>query len=100
MGELLHADLRQLQVEFRPVIGAVHGKGLVAGIHIVQPGTTDPDSVLAHRIVMECFQRGLLMFAPVGMATVKICPPLIITPDAMQEGLQVLREAFRAATKG
>jgi len=37
-----------------------------------------------------------LMFSPVGFggATIKICPPLIITKEAIQEGLEVLNKAF------
>lgn len=40
--------------------------------------------------------KGLLMFMPVGFggATVKICPPLIISDDALAESLHVFEEAF------
>ena len=36
------------------------------------------------------------MFAPVGFGggTVKICPPLVIDRDQVEEGLAVLDEAF------
>ena len=36
-----------------------------------------------------CFQRGNLFFAPVGKgyAAVKLCPPLSITRDAIDDGL-------------
>jgi 4-aminobutyrate aminotransferase / (S)-3-amino-2-methylpropionate transaminase / 5-aminovalerate transaminase len=99
VGEILHDGLRRLRGEFESVIGAVHGKGLVGGVHIVRLGGTDPDGALAHAIVMECFYRGLLMFAPVGFggATIKICPPLVIEADAVRDGLEVLREAFKTA---
>ena len=101
VGEVLHAGLRELRDEFGQVIGAVHGKGLVAGVHVVQPQTSDPNGDLAHRVVIECFERGLLMFDPVGVgkATVKVCPPLVITADAVREGLDVLWEAFAAVLR-
>ncbi len=101
VGEILHDGLRLLQSEFEPIIGAVHGRGLVAGVHVVRPGSTEPDGDLAHAVVMQCFHRGLLMFAPVGLggATIKICPPLVIEADAVREGLEVVREAFRAVLK-
>ena len=43
--------------------------------------------------------KGLLMFAPVGLgaATVKICPPLTITEDAVLDGLAALSEAIAEA---
>jgi 4-aminobutyrate aminotransferase-like enzyme len=44
-------------------------------------------------------EKGVLMFAPVGfgMATVKICPPLVITKDALEESCDALDEAFAEA---
>jgi len=80
-------------------IGCVAGKGLVAGVACVRPGTTEPDSDLAFRVVQHAMQKGVLMFAPVGygMGTVKISPPLVITEDAMNESLDVLEEAFAEA---
>ncbi|MFT5493923.1 MAG: 4-aminobutyrate aminotransferase/(S)-3-amino-2-methylpropionate transaminase, partial [Limisphaerales bacterium] len=43
--------------------------------------------------------KGLLLFAPVGAwgQTVKICPPLTITREAMEEGLSVLSECVDEA---
>jgi 4-aminobutyrate aminotransferase-like enzyme len=39
------------------------------------------------------------MFAPVGAwgQTVKICPPLTMKQDALEEGIAVLHEAFDQA---
>jgi 4-aminobutyrate aminotransferase-like enzyme len=36
------------------------------------------------------------MFAPVGFggATIKICPPLVITEPALRESLEAFAEAF------
>ena len=98
MGEILHAELRRLQDE-RPEFGRVDGKGLVAGVACVRPGTTEPDGALAGRIVEKCIQKGVLMFSPVGFggATVKICPPLVINEEALRESLDVLREAVAEA---
>ena len=95
MGELLLAELRRIQKRFPQTLGWVGGRGLVAGVHIVHPGTTDPDGELAMRINEACFRAGLLMFAPVGMggACVKIAPPLVITESALREGLAVFEAA-------
>ena len=42
---------------------------------------------LAHRATELCFQKGLLLFAPVGAwgQTIKICPPLTITEEALRK---------------
>jgi len=101
MGDILHSVLREIQRRHSDVVGAVHGKGLVAGLHMVKPGTKDPDGDLAFRAVEACMRKGLLMFSPVGFggATIKISPPLVITEDALREGAEVLDEAIGEAKR-
>lgn len=81
-------------------IGSVNGKGLVAALQVVKPGTTEPDKPLASRIVLRCVRNGVLLFAPVGVggATIKVNPPLCITQEALEEGLELLRECVIAET--
>jgi 4-aminobutyrate aminotransferase-like enzyme len=94
LGELLHARLLAMKARF-PQIGDVAGKGLVAGLSIVRPGTKEPDADAAFDLVWRTIQKGVLMFAPVGFAggTVKICPPLSITQAALEESLTAFEEA-------
>jgi 4-aminobutyrate aminotransferase-like enzyme len=94
--------LKKIQAKYPKVIGHVTAKGLVAGMQTVKPGTKDPDHDLAHRIIELCYQRGLLLFAPVGAwgQTVKIAPPLCTPLDALEEGLTVLAEATDLAVAG
>jgi 4-aminobutyrate aminotransferase / (S)-3-amino-2-methylpropionate transaminase / 5-aminovalerate transaminase len=91
--------LKKIQAQHPSVIGHVTAKGLVAGMQAVKAGTKDPDHDLAHRIIEMCYQRGLLLFAPVGAwgQTVKIAPPLSIPREALEEGLTVLEEVTRLA---
>ena len=42
MGEILQPELHRLGERFAPYIGAVHGKGLVASLHMVKPGGIEP----------------------------------------------------------
>ncbi|MBM3496847.1 MAG: aspartate aminotransferase family protein [Armatimonadetes bacterium] len=99
MGDVLLPGLHALQAEHPDRMGHVTGKGLVAGIQVVKPGTKDPDPDAAHRIVEECFRAGLLLFAPVGVggACVKIAPPLCISEAAIRDGLAALTEAAHRA---
>ena len=96
MGELLHDSLHGLKNKYDSVIGSVQGKGLVAGLHMIKNAANEPDGELAWEIVNSCFEKGLLMFAPVGFggATVKICPPLVISEELIGEGLAVLDESI------
>jgi 4-aminobutyrate aminotransferase-like enzyme len=77
----------------------VDGKGLVAGLHCVTPGTKEPDGDLAWDVVRRSIEKGVLMFSPVGYggATVKIAPPLVITEDAVLDSVSALEEAFAEA---
>ena len=98
-GAVLHDGLQEIKARHADVCGAVMGKGMVAGVHMVRPGGIEPDGELAGRIVDLCVEKGLLMFHPVGLgnATVKIAPPLITPEDAVKEGLEVLEEAIQEA---
>ena len=95
MGKILIPELHRIKAKHPAVLGCVQGKGLVAGIQVVKPGTKEPDAATALKINEACFRKGLLMFAPVAASgeCVKIAPPLTITEDALRESLQVLEEA-------
>jgi len=94
-GAILHHRLQSLAARM-PQIGCVAGKGLVAGVACVKPGTSEPDADIAFDVVRRAMQKGVLMFAPVGFgsATVKISPPLVIPADAIEESVDALEEAF------
>jgi len=96
MGNILFDGLSKLKNKYDSVIGAIHGKGLVAGVQLIKPGGIEPYGDLAFDVVSRCIEKGLLFFAPVGFggATIKICPPLVITEEAIMDGLQVIDEAF------
>ena len=100
LGKILLDRLRAMQPRF-PFMGRVDGIGLVVAINVVRPGTKDPDGDLAWEIIRSCVEKGLLLFTPVGFggASVKICPPLCITEEALQEGLAVLEESLVEASK-
>ena len=95
LGEILTPELRRIAAKYPKILGCVQGKGLVAGIQVVKKGTKEPDSEMALKINEKCFHKGLLMFAPVGIAgeCLKIAPPLTITEDALRDGIKVLEEA-------
>jgi len=99
MEPVLLDGLRQIAADFPGLIGAVRGRGLVAALHMVRGKALEPDADLAFAIVEKAFQKGLLLFAPVGLGggTVKICPPLTIGDEAIRDGLSALRESITEA---
>jgi 4-aminobutyrate aminotransferase-like enzyme len=96
MGEILQPELRRVAARFPSHVGAVHGKGLVASLHMIKPGGIEPDPELASAIVRSSVEKGLLMFAPVGYAgaSVKVSPPLVITEEPLRESIAVIEEAL------
>lgn len=95
MGDILVPELNRIRNKYPDVLGCVHGKGLVAGIQVVKEKTKEPDPKTAFLINEKCFHKGLLMFAPVGSGgeCLKICPPLVISEEALKEGIDVLEES-------
>lgn len=95
LGKVLKPGLKKIQAKYPDVLGCVISKGLVAGIQVVKKGTKEPDPATAVKINEKCFHKGLLMFAPVGIAgeCIKISPPLVITKKALIEGINTLEEA-------
>ncbi|MEX2303542.1 MAG: aspartate aminotransferase family protein [Bryobacterales bacterium] len=100
MGELLHKHLREIAAQY-PEIAAVMGRGLVAGVIMVDPQSGEPDGELAFDIVQRSIEKGLLLFSPVGFkgGTVKICPPLMITAEAIEDSMTAFREALTVAVE-
>jgi 4-aminobutyrate aminotransferase/diaminobutyrate-pyruvate transaminase/4-aminobutyrate aminotransferase/(S)-3-amino-2-methylpropionate transaminase len=95
VGSVLHRKLCELAAR-TPRIGRLDGKGLVAGLACITPGTKEPDGDLAWDVVRRTVEKGVLMFSPVGFggATIKICPPLVITEAAILDSVVALEEAF------
>jgi len=95
MGAIMLPELKRIREKHPEVLGCLQGKGLVAGIQVVKPGTKTPDPDTALRINIACFHKGVLMFAPVAACgeCLKIAPPLTIAEDALRESLEVFEKA-------
>jgi 4-aminobutyrate aminotransferase / (S)-3-amino-2-methylpropionate transaminase / 5-aminovalerate transaminase len=95
MGDIMIPELQRIRNKYPDILGCLQGKGLVAGIQVVKKGTKTPDPETAVKINEKCFHKGLLMFAPVGIAgeCLKIAPPLVITEDPLIESIAVFEES-------
>jgi len=98
VGGVLHQKLLEVQSR-HPQLGAVLGRGLVAGVICAHPGTREPDGNLAWEAVRRSVEKGVLMFSPVGFqgSTVKISPPLVITGEAILDSVAAFEEAVAEA---
>ena len=95
MEGVLMPRLAAIQARYPSRLGCLHGRGLVAGIQVVRAGTKVPDPETALAINVASLRKGVLMFAPVGIAgeCLKIAPPLTIAEDALVESAEAFGEA-------
>ena len=100
IGDQLLRGLRDLG-EGDDAVGDVRGKGLMAAIELVEPGTDTPDVAAAARLMEETRARGLL----VGKGgkygnVVRMAPPLTLTEAEADEGLSILGDSLAALRHG
>lgn len=89
--------LRDLQGE-SPIVGDVRGVGLMIAVEFIEPGADkEPNSEAVQRILNRCLEDGLLMY-PCGhwTQTIRLIPPLTITREQVDQGLEVFRRAVLA----
>jgi 4-aminobutyrate aminotransferase-like enzyme len=102
MGTILHDRLNALKEKFG-CIGDVRGRGLMAGIEIVEDRKTKaPALALGKAIGDRAYELGLwanLSSHPSFGGAFRIAPPITITEHELLSGLGILEEAF-ATTPG
>jgi 4-aminobutyrate aminotransferase len=81
-----------------PEIVEVRGKGLMIGVEFGDPVSGDPDAELTADVMQEAKAEGLLV-GKGGLFgnTLRIAPPLSITEEEADEGLEKLRKAINRA---
>ncbi|MFO8013839.1 MAG: aspartate aminotransferase family protein [Phycisphaerae bacterium] len=85
MGQYLRRRLLELKQEM-PVIAEVRGVGLMVGVDLAQNGTDLVAACLAKGLHVNCTHETVL----------RIMPPLTITREQLDEGLDLLAGAMRA----
>ncbi|MEU6052782.1 aspartate aminotransferase family protein [Streptomyces xanthochromogenes] len=96
VGGLLIERLRAICAQL-PVVREVRGRGLMAGIELVQPGTdrANPEAAAA---VLEAAREGGLLIGKGGghdTSVLRIAPPLTLTVAEAEEGAAILERALR-----
>jgi 4-aminobutyrate aminotransferase len=98
IGEYTMKRLMGMQ-ETHKIIGDVRGKGLMIGVELVKDRKTKAPAVEERdRLIMEAFGRGLLLLGA-GPSSIRLAPPLIITKQQTNIGLEIFEEALKAAEK-
>jgi 4-aminobutyrate aminotransferase len=93
VGELLMTRMRDWPRRF-PNVGEVRGLGLMIGIELVRDQQTrERAPELRDRLEALAFERGLLVLGA-GPNSIRLCPPLIITPDQADFAASTLEECL------
>ncbi|KAK6356454.1 hypothetical protein TWF718_000813 [Orbilia javanica] len=102
LGKIFHKGLLRLKERYG-CIGDVRGRGLMAGVEIVTDRVTKtPGLELGNRIGERLADLGV--WAQLGTlqsfaGVFRIAPPITITKEELEEGLEIMEQAF-ATTEG
>lgn len=97
-GNYILKRLREMQRK-HVLIGDVRGKGLMIGMEIVNgKGGKEHGVREASEIVVRSFKKGVALL-PCGSSTIRIFPPLTITRDLIDKGLDIIEEAIKKVEK-
>lgn len=92
-GSYLIEKVSELAEEFPQIYEKVTGKGLLIGQHFRSPA-------LGYKVAAELFKRGVLVAGTLTSSqTIRIEPPLIITQEEIDEGLNRLNDAVGVVAK-
>lgn len=92
LGSHIQQRLRELQDSY-PCIGDVRGMGLMIGAEIVKPDKSI-DPATRNRIVREGYKQGIMLLG-CGESVIRFSPPLVMTEEEADEGLERFEEAVK-----
>jgi 4-aminobutyrate aminotransferase/(S)-3-amino-2-methylpropionate transaminase len=81
-----------------PRIGEVRGRGAMVAVEVVDPESGEPDAALTSAVAKYAHARGVLVLTAGTYGNVlRFLPPLAIGDDLLNEGLDIVAEAFAAS---
>jgi len=100
IGNAIRSRFEALQ-KHCPEMGDVRGLGAMMAIEFVKNGDSQqPDGDLCQTIVANCAERGLIIIsAGTFKNVIRILCPLVITDEQLNQGLDILEEEIKKATK-
>lgn len=92
-GNYLMRRLNELKDDY-PLIGDVRGIGLMIGVELVGHNK-EPAYEKREEIVRNAIERGLILL-PAGDSVIRFVPPLIISKNEIDRGLEIFEDALKA----
>jgi 4-aminobutyrate aminotransferase len=98
LGAYMMERLRELQNKHASIV-QVRGLGLMIGVEIARDReATEPWTELRDKIVVECFNRGLVIQGA-GESAVRFSPPLIVDREQVDFAVATFEAVLKEATK-
>jgi 4-aminobutyrate aminotransferase / (S)-3-amino-2-methylpropionate transaminase / 5-aminovalerate transaminase len=92
LGDLMLAEIQSWEAQI-PIVRGSRGKGLMIGLDLVRPGTTElVDKKTTRWIFDTLLSRGVL--AMIYNPEVRINPPLVITEAEAMRALEIIKEVL------
>lgn len=92
VGEHMLAKLREMQKK-HATIGDVRGVGLMIGAEFIDPKNKEPAGQYVSELEQLAFTKGLLLLS-CGKSTIRFAPPLVLTKEDVDTGLEILGECL------
>jgi 4-aminobutyrate aminotransferase / (S)-3-amino-2-methylpropionate transaminase / 5-aminovalerate transaminase len=99
VGDTIRARFEAWRAKY-PEVGDVRGLGAMIAIELVKDRTTkEPAKELTGKLQAEALKRGVILLSAGTLGNViRVLVPLTVEDAVLQEGLDVMEEAFNAAT--
>jgi 4-aminobutyrate aminotransferase/(S)-3-amino-2-methylpropionate transaminase len=82
-----------------PTVGQVRGRGAMLALELIDPLTRQPNPELTTKVAHTCHNAGVVVLTCGTYANViRLLPPLVIPPNLLTEGLDILTHAIITAT--
>ena len=94
-GALLKQRLTDRLMEYS-IVGDVRGKGMICGVELVTDrDSKEPNTTLPAKIVYRAWELGMIVYYAGNWGNVlEITPPLVIEPEAIEQGVEILDRAI------
>ena len=94
IGNYMMKRLEEMK-EMYGIIGDVRGVGLMIGVEIVKDKKSKEYGIEERTdILCKASEKGLLML-PAGTSSIRICPPLILTKNQADFGLDIFEDSVK-----
>lgn len=93
MGRVAMKRLEEMKGRFE-IVGDVRGKGLFIGVELVKDKKSKERGISeAEEVTKACFKDGLILITA-GRNTLRVIPPLNVSREELEEGLDVIEGAI------